>query len=729
MFSKSALSLNRIDISDIVSIPNKRYDVISNIFMLVGIKYVSGNKYYMIAPIYYHYSSVSSNLISNFSSLNRDKILISKKALDVTPNEFESLCNKGYVYKDKSIKEENYPKVIDGEYNENELIILAKYTPKYGDMFFCANGAGDLFLFFEYELWKTKKKLILKNASFVSNSYIRRSPMVYLFNTNYISSESLFSLCHLRYDSCVFLGLENNYKELKESNDLFDYLFTKFEKDSMLSYFNHIGHSLYSSYNSYSDTYELINIDRLHISVQNLVNLVPFLKGFVFNLDKISNYYLDIDGGVVEFNGYGEVLAKEDDLYINIDKPYYFSKDTILLDGDELKFRTVLPSYLSTDTVYYTLCIDFNSMSISHKDIRRYPINDSHAIISGYQSYDSYLLNYKSLTNDSFVDIFEDVDFTRLSKVNNINKNTELSVESLSNELMSLGYKKKTRQTTPYYVFMSMFKSTWLNEREFVTLRDYVSGNRKMIQLDLYKDGMYYSTLAGDFKEDTISTIFQEKTSKTNSKSVYNVPKIWLDVYNKNRNLVYYPSYLFFMNYSSVYNTSVGKLNPLMLSGNFYTCARFNPTGEFCICYCFSKHHLFEDYDIGIEDIKGDIEEFKQKNTYYSHISIANCIILMRFKTEEEMFKVYTELFRKRDCNCNLPIRLPLLKEKLALSHLTSINDIDVDDYEKELAYSNDSEYRILEKSILKNLGILDISWRDIYSSLSDELFNTMIFD
>lgn len=709
MFSNEVLSLNRIDISDCIYNKN---DVVnySQLFLLAGIKYVNNIKYYMIVPVSYY---AGYDKTSNFLSSHINDILLSKRAIDVTESEYLNLVKKDYIFRYDKIDESVYPVVKDGEYDENVIVILSKINLKLGILILFSSGDGRLYLAFQHEITSSKRKFTIVNGTKVvsnSSSYLRINNLV-VKNENH--NAHIYLLAHLRLDTLEFLNIDDKkYKDLRIVNDLFNVLFKNFSNDVLFDYFKSLTCYMFAK-ESYND-YDLYNINRLSVCLEKLTMNINFLNGHVLNIGGLIEYYYKYNDNICKISAFSS-SANLEGIYGEKDRNGYVCE----IVGDVLKIRVLLPSMFKTTTIYYTLCIDFKNSEIYHEDIREYEFGDIHTVVFGNMNLNQYMLSRQVLTDKFDLNVYEDVDFSEQSKINNYSDDIELSVESLSEELTSLGYKKKLRQTLPDYVYMNIAKSAWLNEREFVTLREYKSENKKTFQLDLYKDGKYYATLSGDFKEDAISNLIKSKKSKTKFKSVFNVPKVWADMYHEDRNLVYYPSYLFFMDYSTVYNTLKKARTSLNSGTYYYTCARFNPTGEYCICYCSAFIYRANMYDILLEESE-EYNDLKNEK-YFRYCSYAHCMILMRFKTEEEMFNAYSEMFRKKDSVYNVYLTNAYLYAFLSLSNYkTPISNNYIE--------FHDEDY-IVENSILKRLGYLDMSWRDIYSKVPDEIFNTMIFD
>lgn len=711
MFNSEALKLNRIDISDCQYKRNSKV-VYQKIFMLAGMKYLDNQKYYMIVPVSY-YNNYDE--FSNFTSKNLYDILLSKRAIDVTESEYKSLLDKNYIFNSDKIIEDNYPVVIEGEYNENEIVILSKINLKIGTFILFSTGDGRLCFAFQDELFQSKKSLKLINGTKVSGSspYIRPNNLVVKYDT-FNGHILLFS--HLRMETLKFLDIDcTKYTYIKEADEVFNVYFKYVSKESLAKFLGDLSISIYvhEVYNGY----EIYNINRLLLVIIKILPFIGILPSDKFLVSGIMSYYYTKDNIVNKIVSYGHKIYEEET------DTYKTSLDYFKIEDDVFKIRAVLPSYLGNKTVYYTLCVDFKNWFIYHEDIQVYDFGDKHTLVIGNNvGIDNYMLSYQMLTDDRVVNSYEQIDFLEKSKLNNYLPEKELSVESLSEELILLGYKKKSRQTIPDYVFMNVYKSAWLNEREFVTLREYISENKKVYQLDLYKDGKYYTTLSGNFNIDAISNLVRAKKSKLESKSVFNVPKIWADLYNQDRNLVYYPSYLFFTGYSSVYKTVRGDNLPLNTS--YYTCARFNPTGEYCICYCLS---------LELNDSKPEIlsEEFTENDYYeswsgtkaygYKFKSYSRCLILMRFATEEEMFNAFSLMFRKRDSKYSKYIN----DLKLFLLSGLGYGIVSWDDKDLNKLQEN----QIVRNSLLKRMGYLQNSWKEIYDEIPDDIFNTMIFD
>jgi hypothetical protein len=225
----------------------------------------------------------------------------------------------------------------------------------------------------------------------------------------------------------------------------------------------------------------------------------------------------------------------------------------------------------------------------------------------------------------------------------------------------------------------------------------------------MYQNGKYYGTVSGDFQDDIILRVLNSKSSASDVSSVVTVPSFYADVYKKHRNLIYYDSSLFFTDYAPVYRS----VKLTSYGDDHYTCAKFIPTGEYCICRCI-KDSYSGYIDADIISMSGSVREDDYKRFKF--------FILVRFNSEADMFNAYTELFRKRDSKSNLDVSL-FCGEYLGLSRFEYSVKPDFNQYWKD----NSSKF-LFCRCYAKYLGISQDNWENIFN-VSDEVFKTMIFN
>lgn len=702
IYSEVGNTLNQVDIHGIQAVKqtDDNEDNVGSVFSFLGRKIINDTLYYMIAP-FSHKARTYDDKTGNYTGVNAKRVFIQRRAIDVDKNTFESLLHNHMIYGMDELTDINeYLICKDGYYDDKKLIVITKVKLKHGSVILFAKGDGTLCSLLEGSFiealdsgYKAPFISVIKGYA----TYIRcRTDKVFMYNTKdeYVPSRELSYLSLLWYNGCMAVG----QKRFPELNLVEKYIRARerYEQseDNLYQLFGGLNRGLYfNNFGEYSSTDNrwkmfLTMLGYADKQIAGLLNTTIY-DTYLDYKTLYKNYPLTIRFRLSK-------IPIEDGINYgdwNTERCHSVYKFFILEDR-YFCIRVCLTGIYQSDCVMATLKIDLSDMSLSFDEVRVYTYTHENWIGS-MGNINDFGRIYELLTGDSKYLGTKQVDLRRSNDDNTLKTEIkELSIDTFLEQLYKLGYKKKSRNILPDYVYMSINKSAWLNEREFVTLREYKGNGKEEYQLDLYHDGKYHSTVVGDFTKNALETLLKFNDTKGQS-SYKEYPIVVAEQFEKGRNRIYYTTEDLFTEYSTKYNTYRENQKIGVLGKGYFTVARVNATGEYSIVYTFGSK-------------------------YGEQISY----VLVRFNEEHEMFSAYTEILKVVDrysegLDSNYLIGYAL--EPIVL-------DSQVHKMLKRLGKDIDKQ-NLVTQVMLKYFGYTDKEWRKIFYMVSDTIYNSMIFD
>lgn len=716
VYSEEGNKLNKIDVLSLkYKCTTCDYTMDTALFSVVGRKILNDEIYYMIVPIS-HYYNIYQYETGNYDGPSKFEVYTSRRAIDVTEWELEKLEDSELIYwKEWRNHIDDLLLCRDGYYDDTYLFPFSRYTtPHFGTVGFCRGDGVLCSLQSDFILGYIENDgKVLCYASKTDRGLLRFTKgVVYTVSIqdNFTIGKELSYMSLLWYRGLECVGLENKYNGLKEIEALVNIIEdSDIDISDRANIFGSLSYRIYSNIGNYINSDE----DRLNTFVHNLfVHYEPLIKiGDIFHN---NNFKQDIN-----FNGKSlSFELRTYDLIDDIDKNYLkkhsidshtYKGGLYFIEGDELCFRGAIEAVYNSNCVYCTIRYNIKTNNIRYTDIKIYDYTSDYWLSNKINSA-TFGASYYYLTGDNTYYNDEEINLRRIDSIDGIKsqneeKLDELSIDCLFNYMQSLGYVKRTSKTIPDVAFMSLHKSAWLNDNEFVSLRQYSGSGKVLNLLDMYKGGKYLGSLSGDFKEDILDRILKVKEidNSVSGNTVVKVSKVIADQYNTNgRNSISYDDNELFMDYAKTYILYAHK-GEVVRSGDVITrVAKLKSTNEYCIIMQIIEYTTSN----------------KTKGLNY---------ILFRFNTEKDMFKVFTELFKKRGStagvfnkdNCLLSY-LGVGEHECAIQTFNALNNRG-----KRYKYQS-----LLVRVVLKHLGFIpDASWRDVCFDVPDELYNLMIFD
>ena len=703
VYSDKGNTLNQIDVLNIT--PSKS-DIFKDmggdkVFSFIGIKKIQDKEYYMIAPIT-HYAVSYKETTGNFVGINAKEVFIQRRAIDVDKATFYYLLSKELVY-GKDIEENinMYPVCENGNYDDSVFIVLNKIKTKDISIVYFAKADGTLCSLLEYDFIEALNNGYTAPFTSVrrtqSSKYIScNSNRIYVCETtdDYKKMKELNYLSLIWYNGCLAVkSVKKTFPEGIEELECFIKAMERYENtDNIYTIVAGLGRGVYIDrdiYSAWDNRWILFLKGFSHINTK----IYALFKGLIY-----SNYltYRTIENGEpVDMSLRLKRLPNEKDIDYG-DYWHSYDKDRDFLhffmkDGRYLCFRACLPAIYKSDCVLFTFRIDLSDYSVSFVDVKVYDYQDTNWV-GEYMNPSYFGKCYQLLTNSDKYLGNVSIDLAQEEvAVQDKQELKGLSIDNLVTQLESLGYKRKTRSMIPDYVFMNINHSAWLNEREFVTLREYKGSGKTTYQLDMYQNGRYHSSLTGDFNADFLEVLSSYNKSGSGGSTIKELPVVLANEYKNNRNGIGYDTNDLFINFSEKYST-LRSGTYLRVGKGYYHAARLDATKEYCICYT----------------IKGN-----SSNMSY---------ILVRFKQEQEMFNAYKEIFKGNSNKEGI-------YDVALLSYMTDTNYALTNLYEKLMSLGKNSDSLCVgARVVLKHLGFSDKDWKDIFYMVSDEVFETMIF-
>lgn len=723
VYSDVGKTLNNIDVTCLKMHEPYYYGSLKEmaLFSVVGRKILDGRTYYMIVPISHFYCPYD-NETGNYDGATKYDVLISRRAIDVTESDILYLEKNNYIYyKDWRDRLDELLLCTDGNYDDSLCVPFARYvSPDFGMVAFC-KGDGTLCSLMSdtilEEFTIAKKKLLFASIGTGTGRKIKFEPGT-VFSRNiseaYIAGRELSFISLLWKNGLECVTKKRLYLGLSEIDE-FVGVFEKYEKSvqEIAGIYGSLSYGVITS--RPSGLY--MNDDRWEHLIRTLfIHYTPLMQ----HGNWLSGSYkkeLTLNGHIFTLRLKTENIFKED----GVDYAHYFdsnyrydSSHICFLRDEKLCIRGVLEGIYNSNCLYCTVEYDFQTQDVTYSDVKVYDITSPY-YLSGSAYADDFGAAYYYLTNDNTYYNKELIDLTSTSSISNLSSDSEnnskiceLNIDSLLEHMQSLGYTKKTSKTIPDVAFMSMHRSAWLNENEFVSLRQY-KGSGKVINLvDLYQGGKYKGSISGNFDVDILDKILKSRefndSISQGTNSVIKVQKVVADQYNKNgRNSISYKQEDLFLDYAKSYIMYRHTKEKIVAGDVIARVARLRNTDEYCIILQLAYY-----------GISGALD-----SQFY---------ILCRTKTEKDMFKVFTEQFKKNASAI----------KGFKLSDLPLANYLGVSTtYAKIQTYNalknrgkHYKDQHFLTRVLLKNLGFIPhATWRDVCYDVPDEIFNLMIFD
>lgn len=696
--------LRRID--NVMDIYCDKYSYDCKVFTRIAIKYIDNVKYYMCCLSIY---SLSKDYVNqSYKSVYKGDAVLplcrSLKSFDLTEDEWNSLVFADKT-QDNTIDDSNYPIIVDGYYDDADIVILSKisYFDDYIILF--ADTTGELYSiciddFFTF--MAKNKRSNTYNVYFSSFTDNNKLSFKYKkINIHKIQLGEPYFLSYVWHKGNLRLNIDTNYTNLEQATNLVKLFEYNLSDINYIHYVQVLAGTLYGNmWAKKTVPKNALRIDTIFSLLNNLI----YAENYPFRslssestLIKYENVYLNIRIN----NLYNE--SSNDKYKIgNIGL-----LDTIKVTDLQLEFRGCLLGAFNLPCVYATFVYSIIDNSFTFYDVKVYEYTDIN-YIPGNTLFENYGINFCVLTGNSEYIGNEVLDFCEafISK-NEIHKEEKLDASSLSEKLKSLGYYKKTRMLIPDYAFLETGKSVWLNKTDFVNIRSYKREKTEEFLLDIYRNGQLLESISGNFTPDSIRSAMR---LETDTKFNYLVPKIYAEMFRKSPFNVFYTTEFFFKDFKSKYNYGI-KYSKYRLR-----VLKYYPSNVYTIA--------LELDDVVILNKLSDYESLLNDGYYNSTRCINNFsnnlyYILMVFKNENDAFLAF---------------------DKLIESYGSSINTVDINDFgswlsllmfKSTLINIEKTNYRnnVIACILSKRFGLINDSWRDILSEISDEVFNTMILE
>lgn len=694
-------SLNQVNhIDNVCNIYNdKSLEIDYKVFTRIAIKYINGVKYYITALVIYDIYDFVGRLASVYK--DDDELILdicrNFKTFDLTQEEWDYVVARGNAL-DEVIDDKEFPVVIDGNYDEDDIIILSKVfiNNKKDYIILFADATGQLYSVVSNDFVKAitsnrqEFNFYFCNCSSKNNISFKRNKVSIHEEVN----GEPFYLSLLWHKGNERLHIDNDYKGLDVATELLEKLIKQMDTNDYLKAIFDYKYIIYGR-NEISNKGNILSevLSQLHC-FSNL----PILQKcgeFLYPESIISykNRFISIH----YHNLYNE---KTHDCSLDI-------LDTLKIDGDILSFKGCYLGSFDLPCVYMTLEYNIKEDTLNLYDIKVFDKN-SHYYIPGNRNYNSYGEDFYALTEDDRYMGSEYVDFSTAFITNSSQPSVikELTAESLSEYLKTLGYHKKERMITPDFCFLETYKSTWLNETDFVNIRCYTKESSKEYILDIYKNGKLLESISGNFSLDIVSNAIN--FASKNDTSTLLVPKIYATLYKESPFSVFYNKSMFFTEFHSKYDygSKYGSFHLLV--------AKYNSNNMYVILLNYVQTCIL----LPLHYYKDSLEKDGNVFSYYrNHDSNSLCYVLMAFKTEQEAFDAFIAL--KDAYEIDLDNR-NFMTQWLSLITFTDIDTSHLRRYTKQ--------NNVISMIIAKHLNVIqNKSWREILDKIPENIFNTMI--
>lgn len=697
--------LRRID--DVMNIYcDKSSNVDYKVFTRIAIKYIDNVKYYMCCLSIY---SLSKDYINHsYKSVYKGDALLSMcrniKSFDLTEDEWESL-----VFADKTqdniIKDSDYPVIVDGYYDDADIVILSKISFYDDYIILFADTTGELYSvciddFFTFMAKNKRDKLYnVYFSNFTDNNKL--SFKYSKINNHKIERGEPYFLGYLWHKGNLRLNINTNYKNLEKATKLIKLFDYNLSDINFIEYVQSMGETIYGNmwctkriekYNSRIDT------------ILSVLNNLSYAENYSFGNISQENALISYENSNLNiriYNLYDESSNKR------LKSGDIGLLDTIKISDSQLEFRGCLTGAFNLPCVYATFVYSIIDNSFTFYDVKVYEYTDIN-YITGNFLFENYGRDFYILTGNNQYIGNEMLDFSAaFIPKNQIKKTEKLDAYSLSEKLKSLGYYKKTRMLIPDYAYLETGKSTWLNETDFVNIRSYKREKTEEFLLDIYRNGQLLESISGNFTPDSISSAMK---LETDNKFSYLVPKIYANMFKQFPFNVFYTEEFFFKDFKSKYNYGVKYAKYHLRVLKYY------PSNVYVIALELNDVKIIQNlsnYESLLND--GYYDTKKCIDNYYNSIYY----ILMAFKDEDEAFLAF---------------------DKLIESYGSSIKTNDINDFGNWLSLLlfkslrvniTKTNYRnnVISCILSKRFGLIDDSWKDILSKIPDDVFNTMILE
>lgn len=695
--------LRRID--DVMNIySDKSLSVDYKVFTRIAIKYIDDIKYYMCCLSIYDLSKDYIN--RSYKSVYKGDALLSAcrslKSFDLTEGEWESLVFEGKT-QDNGINDSDYPVVVDGYYDDADIVVLSKvhYYDDYIIMF--ADTTGELYsvcINDFYKFMNRNKHNQLYNVYFSNFTNNNNLSFKYTkINNHNIAKGEPYFLSYIWYKGNLKLNIDTEYKSLEKSTKLVRLFEYNLSDTDYIEYIQNISETLYGNvWNSKKVEKYSSRLDKILSSLNNL----KYVEKYPFNTLSREN-----------------ILIEYNNIYLNIRIYYLYDEtsnkklkignmdllDTIEITESTLEFRGCLAGVFNLPCVYATFIYSIIDNAFTFKDVKVYEYTDGNYIPGNYL-FENYGRDFYILTGNNQYIGNETLDFSTAFCNNKVKKEEALNADSLSDKLKNLGYYKKTRMLIPDYAFLETGKSIWLNKTDFVNIRSYKREKTEEYLLDIYRNGQLLESISGNF---TPSSIRDAMKLNTDSKFNYLVPKIYASMLRKSPFNVFYTDEFFFKDFKSKYSYGVkyAKYHIRVL--------KYYPSNSYVIALELHDIHSSQlsNYESllneGYYDTKRCIDKHFD-NLYY---------VLMAFRNQDEAFLAFDSIIANYGSSINA-YDTESLGTWLSLSLLKSLRMGLV-----KFDYGNN----VIAKILSKHFELITDSWRDILSKVPDDVFNTMVLE
>lgn len=698
--------LRRIDgVMDIYS--DKSLPINHKVFTRIAIKYIDNVKYYMCCLSLY---SLKKDYINHsYKSVYIGDALFSTcrslKSFDLTVDEWNSLVFAGKTQDDR-IDDSNYPIIVDGYYDDADIVILSKIS-FYGDyIIMFADTTGELYSICIDDFYtfmarnKHDKSYNVYFSNFTDNNKLSFKQKK--INNHGIEMGEPYFLGYIWYKGNLRLNINTNYKNLEAATKLiklFDYNLSDID---YIEYVQTIGEAIYGN------VWSTKKIPRYHLRLDLILsslNNLRYAENYPFGnftQENVLITYENIPLNIRIYNLYDELSNTK------LKTGNIRLLDTIKITDSQLEFRGCLLGVFNLPCVYATFVYSIINNSFTFYDVKVYEYTDDN-YIPGNSFFETYGRSFFILTGNNQYIGNETLDFSvSFIPKNQIQKQEKLDACSLSEKLKSLGYYKKTRMLIPDYTFFETGKSVWLNKTDFVNIRSYKREKTEEFLLDIYRNGQLLESISGNFTPDSIRSAMK---LDTDNKFNYLVPKIYAEMFRQCPFNVFYTEEFFFKDFKSKYNYGIKYAQYHLRVLKYYPSNIYVIALELNDVNILDKLSRYESLlNDGYYETKNGIDRHYSHDIYY---------ILMAFKNEDEAFLAF---------------------DKLIESYSSSINTNDINDFGNWLSLLlfkslrvniTKTNYRnnVISCILSKHFGLIDDSWKDILSNIPDDVFNTMILE